>query len=328
MSSLPVQANTLSEQIAVVQTGDDEFTSVLPPGRMGNRAAISYGGCTTAVAILAASKTVRENFNLYSCVGYFLGPASIDRPVKCNIFRSRDTRSFATRRILLSQKLPNGTERNCMEILADYQNAEPASFMDFSPRTILSGRAPEECPEVGVLRDQYVADGKLSKERGALLDENFALMGRFFEQRMCTEGVTGQSVAGFAKDVPTTQDHLDITEKFSAEWFRARETLNSKAEQWAALAFNMDGGLSFLPLMHDHKFLEDVGACSSLDFSLRLFTPNLNMNNWHIKERKAIAGEGARTYSEARLFDAAGNLVAIESQQSIMRPPPIKDAKL
>lgn len=84
----------------------------------------------------------------------------------------------------------------------------------------------------------------------------------------------------------------------------------------------------FIPLIHDHKFLDDAGACSSLDFALRIFTDRLDLTKWHVKERKTIAGQGGRTYSEARLYDEAGNLVAIESQQSIMRPLLPKKAKI
>jgi acyl-CoA thioesterase len=242
--------------------------------------------------------------------------------VKAKVYRARDTKSFATRRVVLFQELPNGTERSCMEIFADFQAQEPASVLEYSPPTLLPQKTPQESPELRALRDKFVADGKISKKTGDLLDSMFKLMHTFFEQRPCTEGITGQTMAGFGKYLSTNQDHLSITEKFSAEWFRAR------GKQLAALAFNMDGGLSFLPLMHDHKFLEDVGACSSLDFALRVFTPTLDMNQWHIKERKTIAAEGGRTYSEARLFDERGNLVAIESQQSIMRPLPRTSSKL
>ena len=34
--ALPSQANTLPEQVAVEQVGEDEYLSVKPPGRMGN----------------------------------------------------------------------------------------------------------------------------------------------------------------------------------------------------------------------------------------------------------------------------------------------------
>lgn len=321
MTTSPVAA-TLPEQLAVEQVGDDEFLSLKPPGRMGNTKPIAYGGATTGVAFTAACRTVKEGYSLYSALGYFLGPSLIDRPLRCKVFRTRDTKSFATRRVVLSQTLDNGTERRCLELTADFQAAEPANAMTFLPPTICQYKSPDQTKTMHQLREQFVAEGKLSQQAGNRLDDMFALSAKFFEQKPCTEGVTGQNFMGMAKHLGTDQDHLNITDKFSAEWFRARDELSTTTEQLSALAFNMDGGLSFIPLIHDHKYLEDVGACSSLDFALRIFSDNIDLTKWHLKERKAIAGQGGRTYSEARLFDEAGNLVAIESQQSIMRPLP------
>lgn len=274
------------------------------------------------MAITAACRTVKDGFSLYSCLGYFLGPSLIDRPLRCKVFRTRDTKSFVTRRVVLSQTLDNGTDRNCLELTADFQATEPASAMSFLPPTIRQYKSPDQTVAMHPLRDQFVAEGKVSRQSANRLDDMFALMGKFFEQKPCTEGVTGQNFMGFGKALPTDQDKLNITDKYSAEWFRARNKLSNTGEQLSALAFNMDGGLSFIPLIHDHKFLEDVGACSSLDFALRIFSDNIDMTKWHLKERRAIAGQGGRTYSEARLFDESGKLVAIESQQSIMRPLP------
>jgi acyl-CoA thioesterase II len=316
------QAETLAEQIAVKQIADDDFVSVTSPGRMGNSKPIAYGGCTTAVAVHAACQTVKAGFNLYSVMGYFLGPSLIDRPVRCKVFRTRDTKTFATRRVVLTQNLDNGTQRSCLELFADFQMAEPASAMLFQPRTIRNYPSPAQTPSTVQLRDQFVSQSKITEKQGALLDDMFRLNALFFDQKAIPDGVTGQNMMGFGKHLPTDQDHLHITEKFSAEWLKAKGDLPTNGEQLAALAFNMDGGLSFIPLIHDHAFLEDAGACSSLDFALRIFTDKLDLTQWHVKERKAIAGEGGRTYSEARLFDADGNLVAIESQQSIMRPVP------
>jgi acyl-CoA thioesterase len=257
-------------------------------------------------------------------MGYFLGPSLVDRAVRCRVFRTRDTKTFATRRVVLTQDLDNGSERSCLELFADFQTTEPASAMLFQPRTIRKYPSPVETPSTVELRDQFVSECKLTEQQGALLDTMFRLNALYFDQKAIPEGVTGQNMMGFGKHLPTDQDHLHITEKFSAEWFRAKGDLPTNGEQLAALAFNMDGGLSFIPLIHNHAFLEDVGACSSLDFALRIFTDKLDLTQWHVKERRAIAGEGGRTYSEARLFDAQGNLVAIESQQSIMRPVPGK----
>jgi acyl-CoA thioesterase len=207
-------------------------------------------------------------------------------------------------------------------LIADFQATEPATAMEFLPPTLVQYEHPSQLPTVGQLRDQFVEQGKITKEAGGLIDDMFALQGRFFDSCPTKEGVTGQNMMGYAKTLPTDQDHLHITEKFSAEWMRAKGSLPTYQDQMAALAFNMDGGLSFIPLIHDHKFFEDAGACSSLDFALRIFTDNMDFCRWHLKERKAIAGQGGRTYSEARLYDESGNLVAVESQQSIMRPAP------
>lgn len=222
------------------------------------------------------------------------------------------------------QTLPNGSERRCLEIIADFQANEPSSVMEYSPRPAAQYQSYSQALDLGRVRDQAVAEGKISKKVGAGLDEMFALMGRFWETRACVEGVNGQNVAGLGQHLPTDQDGRHISDKYSASWMRAKEPLPTQAEQLAALAFNMDGGLSFLPLVHDHKFLQDVGACSSLDFALRIFSNNLDMTKWHLKETKTIAAGNGRTFSEARLFDENGNLVAIESQQSIMRPLPTK----
>ena len=321
-----VHATSLAEQINIVPVGDDEFESASFPQRMGNKTPIAYGGCARAVAVHAACKTVKDGFGLYSVLGYFLGPAMIDRPMRCKVHRTRDTRTFATRRVVVSQTWADGKTRVCVELFADFQAEEPAVAMTYSPSLLSSYEHPSKIPTIEEYQQKFVAEGKINQAQLKQMEPTFALMRGYFEQRLCMESVSGQNMMGFAKTLPTTQDHLAITDKHSAEWLRARIKLETRAEQFAALAFNMDGGLSFLPLVHDHKFFDDAGACSSLDFAMRVFSSDLDLNQWHVKERKTIAAEGGRTFSEARLFSESGKLVAIETQQSIMRPLPVKAA--
>lgn len=87
-SASPLQttaATSLTEQVGIVQVGKDEFLSAAFPKQLGNIKPISYGGCATAVAVHAACKTVRAGFNVYSILGYILGYALIDRPVRCRV---------------------------------------------------------------------------------------------------------------------------------------------------------------------------------------------------------------------------------------------------
>ena len=84
----------------------------------------------------------------------------------------------------------------------------------------------------------------------------------------------------------------------------------------------MDAAISSVPLIHSHKFLDDAAACSSLDFALRIFSNDINLNDWHLREEATVTGAEGRTYTEARLWDRDGNMIASMTQQCIMRPKP------
>jgi acyl-CoA thioesterase len=77
-----------------------------------------------------------------------------------------------------------------------------------------------------------------------------------------------------------------------------------------------------VPLVHNHLSLPDAGACSSLDFAIRIFSNDVDLNQWHLKELKTHHGSNGRTYSEARLWDEQQNLVATMTQMNILRPKP------
>lgn len=168
--------------------------------------------------------------------------------------------------------------------------------------------------------ERLVRDGDVSQDQADEHQKIFTMMGQFLETRQCVDGVSGQNLMGLAKGKVTSQDHLAVTEKTSAEWQRAYGEFADEGEEMAALAFVMDGALSFLCLNHDHKNFEDGGACSTLDFALRIMRPGIKLNRWFLRERRTIAAAVGRTYAESRIWDEDGNLLAVESQSCIMRP--------
>lgn len=320
---------TLTEQIGVTQGNSDlEFTSTHLPSHVGNSLKIGYGGGTAGVAVHAAFKTVPESMKVYSVAGYFLGPTFTDFPLYCQVHPVRDTKTFATRRVLVTQKLADGKVRSCMELIADFQQKEPASVYEYSVKPRRNYKPPTEIPTFAEMADNFVQSGKVSAQRVAQMMPGFAVMAKFVDTRHCPEGVSGQNMMGYAKTAATDQDSLPMTEKFMAEWVQTIQKLTTPGDRLAALVFYMDAGLSFTPLVFDHKFLDDVGACSTLDFTLRVFADDIDLSEWHVRERMTIAASEGRTYSEGKLFDASGRLVAIESQQSIMRPLPPKKSVL
>ncbi|KAI5926222.1 thioesterase-like superfamily-domain-containing protein [Camillea tinctor] len=309
---------SLAEQVAVQLQGS-EYVSKTNPIRMGNSMSIAYGGCTIAVAVSAANATVSPKFSPYSILGHFHGPASTDQKLHCSVEETRNTRSFATRRVTVKQPQPDGRLRTCVELITDYHLSEPA-LLDYSAPPVATWPRPDDCPDVATHVEGLRKRGVISEAEYKGFSWMIGPNAELFETRYCLNGVSGQNLSGSAKDAVTSQDVLPLTSKTSAEWQRAITKLETPQEHYTVLAFLMDGGLSLLPLTHNHLWFDDVAACSSLDFALRIFTPDVDMNSWHIKERVTSRGGTGRTYSEGRLWDEKGNLVASMTQQSIMRP--------
>lgn len=314
----------MSSQLAdlvSVETTDEtgHYVTKSLPIRLGNSMPIAYGGCALGAAVSAAYATVdSSSMSLYSVLGHYLGPASTAQKLHCKVERTRDTRSFATRRVQVSQVQPNGSSRICLDLLADFHVIESSTVAYSAPPSAPYAK-PEDCPEASSHVQSLVKRGDITQAFADGYAKQFGISDTFFETRPCLNGVGSQNVMGAVKDVKTSQDDRHITAKSSAEWQIAKEPLKLQSEHMAALSFLMDGGLSFLPLSHSSLWFDDVDACASLDFALRIFVPTVDMNSWLLRERTTSRGGGGRTYSEGRLWDTEGNMVASMTQQSILR---------
>ncbi|KAH6662922.1 thioesterase-like superfamily-domain-containing protein [Plectosphaerella plurivora] len=312
----------LASQLAIERTGDDEYVSKALPVRMGNIAPIAYGGCTLGVAVNAALATVPSTHRLYSLLGHYLGPASIQEHLQCKVYRTRSTGTFATRRVEVRQAQKDGSLRVVLEVIADFHVVEEAKFTYSAKPTRTFASVEDSKPEDEV-SEALLAAGKISQKQLDIARTSFAANRRHFETRLPPDSMSGQNLHGLAK-TSTTQDHLDLTEKVSGDWVRSKDKDLNDNDQVAILSFFMDGGLAFLPLAHSNMFLNEGGACSSLDIALRLYQPKLEVRDWHFRERHStVAGHG-RTYTEARLWDEKGNMVASMTQQGILRPKKVK----
>ena len=113
VSTLPTP---FTEQIAFSCTGENSWTTVHPPQRMGHTLPIAYGGYALAVALKAAGLSVPQGYHIYSFMGNFLGPASTDKPLHVTTRTFRQTRTFATRHIEVSQEQDNEKPRVCSQL--------------------------------------------------------------------------------------------------------------------------------------------------------------------------------------------------------------------
>jgi acyl-CoA thioesterase II len=310
MTQLP-----LTEQLAFKpQTNDNEFESIHPPQQMGNPLNIAYGGYALATACKSAYLSVPSGYHLYSLLGHYLGPAYCDRPLRAKTRTIRQTRTFATRQVEVSQKANDGKERVCLIAIADFQVNEPATST--YPHY-------KDLPTQKQVFQKLCDEGKISKQMLAAHTKTFGLMETTFDQRPCPESIFAQNLFGIAKTLPTTQDDLPLTSKTTTDWFRCRDEMSTPIDHMANLTFLIDGAIAFLPLSFSHRWFEDVAACSSLDFALRIFKSgdDIDLGQWHLRELNTkVAGEG-RSYGESWIWDENGKAVACMSQQCILRPP-------
>jgi acyl-CoA thioesterase II len=320
-------AATLPEQISLQKISENYYVSLFNPDKMGNTANIAYGGCTIAVGVNAAYETVSSDYHCFSIMGNYLGPALTDRKFYCHIRRIRDTRTFASRQVEVSQEQDDGTQRPCVILFAEFQRQEATTLLSYSAPPTTQYSSLEASPTKAENIDSLLKDGKVPQKMVDVFETVFGLMERFWETKPAPEAILAQNLYGMAKHLPTTQDHLPLTSKTSAEWVRSKSNLAKEADQISALAFYMDGALSFIPLSYNHMFLQDAGACSSLDFALRIFSNTVDLNDWHLKEMKTHNGAEGRTYSEAQIWDQKGHMIASMTQQCVLRPPAKKSVQ-
>lgn len=234
----------------------------------------------------------------------------------------RNTKTFATRHVEVAQIQDDGSKRICLFLTADFEIAEPLTLLTYSrPPLTSSYLAFDDSVTVAENRQNMLDRGLANPQMVQMHKQVFGLMDRFLEGRLCPEGMLTQNMTGFAKKgMPTTQDAVGLPYRTSGDWFKVRHELKTPAENVSALGFVMDGALSFLALTHNGQTLAEAAAQSSLDFAFRVFENEVNLNEWLVREMVTITGGNGRTFTEAKVWDQEGRMVAEMSQQCILRP--------
>jgi acyl-CoA thioesterase len=97
----------------------------------------------------------------------------------------------------------------------------------------------------------------------------------------------------------------------------------SSKNSWLQLtfcrSFVADGALAFMPLTNTKRNIEDAGPVSSLELAFRVFSPDLDANQWFLQEQHTEAAGDGRTFSIGKIYSEAGKLLAEMSQTCILR---------
>lgn len=132
-----VDNTTFHELMDLVEHGPDTFAGIAPKTRWGRL----FGGQVVAQSLRAAQRTVDPEFEIHSLHAYFIRGGTDREPVRFEVDRIRNGRSFSTRRVVARQS--NGAILN---MSASFQRPEEA--VDVQPTAL-----PDDVPAFDEIED-------------------------------------------------------------------------------------------------------------------------------------------------------------------------------
>ena len=256
-----------------------------------------FGGLVIAQALLAAYKTV-EDRHCHSLHCYFIRPGDPSVPILYDVDRSRDGKTFTTRRVTAIQH-----GQQIFNLAASFQVPEDGlEHQDTMP----SVPSPEALDDELKLR-KALTDKMPPKMR------EMAMRPRPVEMRP----VNPQDFMG-GKVLDPEQDI----------WIRttADVPVDDVVMNQAVLAYASD--MSFLSTsMRPHGLgWQTAGLQSaSLDHTI-WFHRNSHMKDWHLFAQKSPSASGARGFNLGQIFTEDGRLIASVAQEGLIRfRDPIQD---
>lgn len=280
---------------------------------------MAYGGMVMGFGIHCAYGTVSAPFRIYSCTGSFTSTTTTGIKLDGQVTEVRNTRSFATRRVDITQVVDTSEVRLVMTMLVDFQLPEKESLLNYDlPPSVPfsnvgSSWTMEQMYEAALARN--VSPRIIEAHR-----KRFAIPGHYFDRRVCPESLSTQRLFGMDPKAKTAQEDLHITERRASNWWRSLEPLTAPVDHAASIAFVMDAGTATVPPAFAGIDLREVGALASLDFALRFFANDIAFDRWHSREEKTLCAREGRTFQDVHIRDEHGRSVAHMTQQCILRP--------
>nr|WP_028654291.1 acyl-CoA thioesterase II [Nocardioides sp. J54] len=251
-----------------------------------------YGGQVAAQALIAASRTVPEGFQVHSLHSYFLLPGDYNVPIIYDVERIRDGKSFSTRRVLARQH-----GRPIYYQSLNFQRPEEGlEHQDVMPEV----RPPEEGLDMMQLMTERGADDGLSKEWAAL-DVRWL----------------GNSGHGGIEEDPMRPSRTQV-------WIRVDGPLSDEPlEHLATFTYASDVSLLGATLAaHPQSGPHEV-QMASLDHTIWFHRP-FRADEWWLYDQWSPSASGGRGLALGRIFTQDGTLVATVAQEGLIRPRPAR----
>jgi acyl-CoA thioesterase-2 len=249
-----------------------------------------FGGQVAGQALAATTRTVEPDRVVHSMHAYFLRPGDTSVPILYDVERTRDGRSFSTRRVVARQH-----GRPIFYMSSSHQVPEDGfEHQDLMPEVAV----PEDCPELGeVLAKRTNRARDLWDREWASLDVRYV----------------GDSRDGGGMSDP---EHPAI----SRVWLRAAGRLSDEHSVHAAvLAYASDLTLlSAAVIPHGIYIGDDNLVPASLDHAIWFHRP-FRADEWLLYDQVSPSASGGRALATGRLFTQDGVLVASVAQEGMVR---------
>jgi len=251
-----------------------------------------FGGQVIGQALVAAYRTV-ENRICHSLHAYFLRPGDPHLPILYEVDRSRDGKSFTTRRVVAIQ---HGEQ--IFNMAASFQIQE-AGF-----------EHQDKMPDMPQPED-LLPDHELRK---AVADQISEGMRSHFKRARPIE---------VRPISPTDYLHAEPTEPVNNVWFRASsEVGDDVALNQCILAYASDMSLLDTSLRpHGMSWFDGTVQTASIDHAMWFHRP-FRADEWLLHLQDSPSAGGARGFNRGSIYKRDGTLVASVAQEGLIRHRP------
>ena len=249
-----------------------------------------YGGQVIAQILHAANQTVPLDRWLHSFHGYFLSPGDVEKPIRFEVEKIKDGRSFSSRRILAKQG-----DRTIFLSSASYHIFEDGVSHQQSMPNVAQ---PESLSSFSELFQQFAEKSKV-KPRGIFSEESPIIF---------------HPVEHYDPFNPGIKPPLNHT------WFKLNGNASSDIRvQKTLLAYMSDFNLLITSLMpHDMSMFTTPVNLASLDHAMWFHRP-FDMNEWMLYVVECPSAGNARGFCTGKIFTRTGDLVASVTQEGLIR---------
>ncbi|MBV9572107.1 MAG: acyl-CoA thioesterase II [Alphaproteobacteria bacterium] len=281
-------APPLSELLALLDLETIEvniFRGLNPPARSQR----VFGGQVLAQALVAANRTI-EGRSCHSFHAYFLLPGDPRVPILYEVDRSRDGKSFSSRRVVAIQH-----GRQIFHMSASFQVEEAGLEHEIEAPSV---PAPEELPS----EEEY---------RRSLLAE---VPDRYREQFLRKRPIEIRPAA--RRDM----FHPQRRPPHQAVWVRAIGSLpDDIALQQCVLAYASDMTLLDTGLLpHGVSLFSPEIQIASIDHAMWFHRP-FRVDDWLLYVQDSPSASGGRGFNRGLVYARGGELVASVTQEGLMR---------